>query len=187
MTFIKNMISFTAKFIRLGEILGKSQNGDEKNLKVAFVEMDPQCSEDVLAMRKLNSLWGSGRTYAEEIYDHMDDDYYRTTPKHYYALTFQRKHLDKLDPLDIVGIAEICKKSDNSIHLNYLQADPENNNSAFDRTYKKIGTSLLNCLKENFPTSDITVMLPYKEVEKFYEQNGFKDIGCGVMKYSWQA
>lgn len=181
------MISFTAKFVSPGKIFVKNPNGNKQDLRVSFVEMDPQCPEDVLAMRKLNHLWGNSRTYAEEIYDHMDEDYYRTTPKHYYALTFQRKDFDKLDHMEIVGIAEICQKHNNSIHLNYLQADPENNHTAFNRIYKQIGTSLLNCIKENFPTNDITVMPPYREVENFYEQNGFKDIGCGVMKYSWQA
>ncbi len=168
------MINFKANYINATTVKRINQTPVSDKV-VSFVELSPQSTSDVKAIRTLSYCWDDNKSLAGDLYCNLRDCslYGDNSGQKFYAITQQRNNFEKLDSDEILAVAQIRDRDD--IHLDLLQVDPANNNDIYLREFCHIGTAMLNCLKKLFPNKDITL----KSVDSafdFYLKNGFNRI-----------
>ncbi len=181
-----NSISFTARFRQTVTIKQRNEDNTFQDCKAKLVELDPESQNDRNALSQTNRIWGD-QTFLEDINDDFRDcsDYENPSAfKRFYAVTTQNSKFQNLKPEKILGTAEVTVGNTDKIVVKYLQVKPSDSILSQDRQYKKVGSSVLNGLKEEHKNKDI-VLLPVDDddVKKFYLANGFVVHGKDEMIY----
>ena len=153
-------------------------------LPVNFVKLEPS---DIRIIDVLAETW-EGAEYINKIA--TASHWMKTVPIDIYAITEQKNNFDRLDPLKILGIAEIRNDDmrQGFKQLHYLQVNPEainvdNNGRKF---YKLTGTTILNSLKKLYKNISL-FSNENTNVKKFYENNGFIEDFMGKNHYIWST
>ena len=180
-----NRISFGAKPIYDTTIkrFDREQMGFVE-LPVKFVKLEPS---DIKMVDVLAETWEG----AENINKIATASHWmKTVPIDIYALTEQKEDFDRLNPLKILGIAEM--REDNFRpkfkQLHYLQVKPGviNVNNSGRKFYKYTGTAILNSLKKIYKNISL-FSFENKNVKQFYEKNGFIEDFMGKNHYIWST
>lgn len=172
---MENKISFKANFISNPKILKLHSADTFKPKTVSFVELNPDHTPDMDAVRAVNRMWENRTTLAEDILDEMRDstDFFEHAGKRFFAITQQNGSYGKLNPSKILGLAETIEGNSNNIKIKVMQVHPEHQSGKEGATFKHIGTSILDSLKELFPSSKNFCGHSPKESEGFCLNNGF--------------
>ena len=154
---------------------------------VTFVRLDASNKTDMEAIEKSAKTWKNSR-YIQRIATAAH--WMNIVPIEVYALTRQQKNFSKLNHNKILGFAEM-RTDDNDKRfksLYYLQVREEarNINNPKNKTYKKVGSSILTSLKNIYKNislfSDGGTAL-----EQFYTKNNFiKDAAC-PKRFLWSS
>lgn len=185
-------ISFKANYLKTVTIPCLPKPGIEQEKDVSIVELNTSDKIDMRALRTVADLWDNkANTYAYSIYKRADiynpdADEHRT---HYIALTMQNYDYKKLDPKKVLGLVEVEEKDGPENEINYIQVDPSNNSddSPYSRRCKKVGTTLLDYIKERYSDKQIYVNSSYSAVD-FYKKNGFTTKqGCKDSQLIWTS
>lgn len=173
---MENKISFKANFISNAKIL-KLHSADTtfKPKKVSFVELTPEHTPDMEAVRAVNRMWGDRTTLANDIVDEMRDstDFFEQGGKRFFAITEQRGSFEKLKPSKILGLAETIQGNSKHIKIKAIQVHPEHQSGQEGAKFKHIGTSIIDSLKKIFPSGKNFYGQSPKESEGFCSANGF--------------
>lgn len=168
-------INFKGKYIKPVFIKSKADDGAYKNHKVSIVELDYHSCSDTKTINKVASNWNSRKTFAEDIAQTMTNFHknnYLTTPKRFFVLTEQKDSFKKVNSDDILAVAQVTRR-ENNLWVDFLQVKPEFTMFEENAKYKKIGTGVLNFIKEAFNEYPI-VLSPVRTAVDFYKKNGFK-------------
>lgn len=173
--------------------IGNSSNWIDK--KCTFVELDPKLYEDREMLHQIRSRWCDdipGGTYAVEIDNSFTNCYLQAiehgedildlpakeSPDRFFALTTQKQDFETLNPDMVLGLSKTKKETPNKIQLDFLQVDPDNYHNARYRTYKQIGTALVEALKTIFKGNRIELFADFDAIP-FYEKLGFQKVKNG--------
>lgn len=183
---MNNNISFKANFIAPAMIKQHRFFRKFQDKEASFIELKNAESADRMALQELEKIWGDGKGFVEQMARHIRADYFwKYNKRRYFALTLQQEQFEKPITNKILGVAEVENRNSNNIFLNYLQIHPDNRFSSCCRTYYKIGTAMINSLKDLFPQKNIS-LITTQFARKFYIKNGFKSVGKGskmIFKY----
>ena len=174
-----NTPNFGAKFIKSTQIQQlDTKTGTYLPKKVTFVELEADNFLDTWAVGMAAKYWPD-ELYASNI-AYCANRIFAKDPKFankkVYALTTQKKHLHELNDTEILGLAEITETNKHSVELEYLQVDPSNIYSYPEKPLKKIGTRILDMLKQVYRDKAITLTSRSGKTNEFYIKNGFKCI-----------
>ena len=182
-TYNQNSTSFQAKYINNANILKRTSKNVFKSLDTSFVEIDPMNINDIKALDKISQYWvDSYAVNMSYVTKAMHEGSLSTNDFKIFALTKQLKDFNNLKSSDILGLVEITPKGKGSIHINYLQTDPEQV-YAIEPDYNKIGSRILDSLKNLYNT--ITLRPIPGGVVKFYEKNEFLPTKENPKVYKW--
>lgn len=184
--FLENMnnnISFGANFIQKIPIKKYSYDTKTYNpLNANFIELKPSNAKDVNALGDIAFDFG-GDSFANNIYaqakihsKHPDEKY------RYFALTQQDNDFDRLSISKILGVALTKKRVDGTTELENLQVHPKFVYSWGPPSIKRIGSAILDCLKE---FNDKIILNSSPNATKFYEKNSFMRIDPKIRRYFW--
>lgn len=183
---IRNNITFGAKFIKPVEVL--KLTGDRKTYapaNLSLIEILPDNPQDINTLTKLAHYWGDD-SFVNNI--EFDAKYIsrhgNSNNAKFYALTMQKQKFDELCYQDITIAAEVSEKETGNIKLNYIQKDPEFIYSYRPPLFKKVGSALLDCIKEFSKGKTITLRSTPSAVW-FYKDNGFEE--CGTRIFCWKG
>ncbi|MBO6271363.1 GNAT family N-acetyltransferase [bacterium] len=180
MSFLSNMnrINFTATHIKDVPVL-KRDKDTYKNEKVALVELDKNDSSDLKALYKASVNWNlNGATHISSIFFDAtkDNNYPNVEKEHYLAITKQKNKFDNLRAEDIIGVALFSELDSCDNELSYLEVRPDlKTQRNGQREYKKIGTAMLDFLKETYNQKDIFVNSVPSAID-FYKKNNFESL-----------
>ncbi len=182
-----NNISFGARFIKKLPVLKYSY---EKKLynpaSVGMVELNPLDLRDVKALDSIARDFG-GDSFVNNIYIEAKlaykNDNQSCDDMGIFALTRQRKNFEELNPDDILGVAEISKFENGEIELDYLQVHPQYIYSFGPPYIKKIGTAIVNYLKETYETIKLSAT---SSATLFYIKNGFTRVKENSNRFIWR-
>ena len=180
---INNNVSFGAKFINKINV-GKLENKAYKQVKAAFVEIDPFNESDMFALEDIVKSWQNDR-FAEDIKETAKLIFKNNTQNDIkiFALTSQQDTFEKLNPDNILGLVETEGVIPFNCHINRFQVKPDYVYK-LNLEYRGIGTSILNSLKKMF--NKITLISEKdKSVRNFYERNEFAEHPNGSNFYIW--
>lgn len=156
-----NNISFQGHFINNTQIKELS-NKKYVPLDVAFVELEPHNKNDLNTLYEIKDEWNGLFEYL--IYN--------------YALTTQKDSFELMDYKKILGIVQF-NKTDTTNEIEFIQTNPlyiTKSRNFFSKifqkkTYKKIGSAMVNSLKN---LSDKSIKLySIENAEEFYKKLGF--------------
>ena len=138
--------------------------------EVSFVKIDRELKSDIKALREIKKIWPY--SFASNIYKEASNSEYLVDV---YALTTQEKDFEYLNPNNIIGLVETSNRYKGSIYLEYLQTNPQYiaDEDSDMPLYKKIGTTMLNLLK-NLESTEIIKLSPTFSSIDFYAKNDFK-------------
>ena len=136
--------------------------------EVSFVEINPRLKDDIKALKKMTKLWGEDSTFASPILYFAKTDPRKRT----FFITEQKDSFEKIDPKKILGITQLGKEIAGECSIEYLETKPGLQYSDKGREYKKIGSCILDGLKEIFQDKTLKVDYIFDRVE-FYLHNGF--------------
>ncbi len=169
-------INFTANFIKnttIQQCNKKSQNDKE----VALVELDINDNNDTECLYNVAKDWDTkGFSYAFNIYsDAIKGCQYENVDKeHYIAITKQSDNFDMLEPEKVLGLTLVSELNNNTNEISWFQVDPKNNTKTHcDRTYEKVGSAMMNYVKETYNQKPIYVQA-VQDAVPFYEKCGFR-------------
>ena len=94
--------------------------------------------------------------------------------EHYLALTTQNSNFEAVEPNKILGLALYFEKKAPANEIAWLQSNPSTNHESGIRTYKKIGTTLVNYMKGLFK-KPLYVQSADNAIP-FYQKQGFKSL-----------
>lgn len=189
------MITFQGNFKSSAIIKKMCDLSNYADSKAAFVELDPKLYEDREMLHQIRTRWCDdipGGTYAVEIDKAFTDCYLKAiergedildlsakeSPDRFFALTTQKQGYKILNPDMILGLSKTSKENPNKIQLDFLQVDPDNYHNARYRTYKQIGTALVEALKTIFKGNRIELFADFDAIP-FYEKLGFQKVKNG--------
>lgn len=183
------MISFGAKFISDATIKRYYNGQGFKDYKASFIEINPKSQNDMISLGKIAKLWKGGNTFATDIYLSAQDVLWSSEPRepaiknNFYAITQQFSNFFKLDSLGILGLLHLRTVFNNQSQILMFQVDPKNNMHAAFPEFKRVGTAMLDSIKDLFPKHNLIVH-PVNSARGFYMSNGFEDIPYSLaMKY----
>ena len=178
-----NNISFGARFIKKIPIMEYSFTDKVYKQKMAnFVEFMPADSKDVCVLGDIAQDFG-GDSFANNVYIHAK--YFRNNDAsraRFFGLTKQNSDYENLNPHNVLGVCEISKKAESSNEIEYLQVHPRYIYPCGPRAVKRIGTAILDCIKEF--SSRITLRASYNS-GTFYKKNDFIEINPEKRLYLW--
>ncbi len=171
-------INFTANYLKTVYLPQRNSKGVYEPCEASIVEFDTSNKEDIRAIAKTASDWENiAPGFAFEIFNDAIKD--RPFPdilqEHYLGLTTQNSDYKHINPDKIQGLALFSETVNSSNELNWLQVNPNTNTkNSHDRKYKRIGTELVNYVKQ---ITDKPILIQSDDdAIKFYEKNGFKHI-----------
>ncbi len=155
--------------------------------KVAFVEINPHSTSDILAIHKTAINWdkNGGEGLAYDICHSVN----KKTKDRFFAITTQKTGFEQLDYRQILSLAQVKTKNKNEEFIEYLQVDPENKKKAENPNFSHIGTAMLDSIKQLFYKKHIELD-SLKTAIPFYLRNGFIDIGSAggtERRMRWEA
>lgn len=178
------MITFGANFVQNINVKKLTPELSYKDKEVNFVKIDLSNSNDLKTLETTAQNW-KNCTFADNIFYNANiqaNNIKASKNFEFYALTTQVDDFKNLLAEKILGLMEIKKKTDENIHIDYVQIDPEIIYME-NQPYKKCGSAMLTCLKKIFETKLITLT---GSIENFYLQNGFKKAEGSNIRYYWQ-
>ena len=90
-------------------------------------------------------------------------------------MTTQNSDYEHINPDKLQGLALFSETTNPENELNWLQVNPNTNTkSSSSRTYKKVGTELVNYIKQI--TDKPILVQSADDAIKFYEKNDFRHI-----------
>ena len=144
-------INFGAKFLSSERVFKYNcRDNSYYPARVSFVEIEPCCDEATLS--NIVKYWQND-TYACNILNtvkRINEDLENSNKYKIYALTSQKHDFKKLSSDKILALAQIELEENKTPYLSYLQVNPDNiKQYAFynERSYKGVGTGVLNSLK----------------------------------------
>ncbi len=170
-------INFTGSFIKNVTIPKLSTNGKMTSEKVSLVKLDKNDKTDLETLAKTAYNWETIKSgFAPDIYcDALKTkNYPDVAQEHYLALTTQNKNFEMVEPNKILGLALYFEKKAPANEVAWLQSNPSTNHESGVRTYKKIGTTLVDYMKELFK-KPLYVQSADNAIQ-FYEKQGFKSL-----------
>ena len=175
MNACNNNVSFGAKLVSKQHIKKFVENSYKaEDELVSFVKINPKSFYDVKAIKDIYDR-NKKLSFVDDIYCSIVDTI-RKNPKEgdVFALTTQAKNFSKLDSEKILGLIEIAPDGANkgSIYIDYILKIPEHLKTITEE-YSKVGTGMLNGLKEFYKNKKISLYSLDNAVE-FYKRNGFK-------------
>lgn len=185
---MENNISFGARFIKKLPVLKYSyEHKFYKPSSANFVQINPYDKNDVKALNLIAQDFGE-KAYADDIYVDVKKAYERNDPAwdadmEVFALTKQVGNFNELNPDEVLGVAEITKNNNKEIELEYLSTNPQYIYSYEPPCIKKIGTAIINFLKEKY---DKILLNSSPSAREFYRKNGFTLINENFNKFMWK-
>lgn len=174
------IINFTGTYLKPTKINKKDRNNKFIPHEASLVQINPSNKNDILTLKSTSEAWDENSnilSFSDIIYEDAKNIYEEeidTGMHKFYAITNQKRDFKKLIPEEILGLTEITSfPNSKQINIDVFEVDPENNHWSEERTYKNIGTALLNAIKEIFEGKEITVHSVHSALD-FYEKNGFK-------------
>jgi len=179
------MISFQANYINSASIKYLSQSNEYQDMNTSLVELELGSHSDKQALKKISKSWGkeyrnlkkqgyeiSGEGYfADDIYNRYKNSRKNPNDKNYYAITLQSDKFEKLNPDEVLGIAEIKKNAFGEYLLEALQVKPEHTAFIKGSKYKNIGRGFLDSLLETLNFKEFRV-IPTLDTMLFYDKYG---------------
>ena len=170
-----NNINFQGHFITNTQIKELS-NKKYVPLDVAFVELEPHNKNDLNTLYEIKDEWNGLFEYL--IYNYAFESSIIKNNRQFYALTTQKNSFELMDYKKILGIVQF-NKTDTTNEIEFIQTNPlyiTKSRNFFQKffkkkTYKKIGSAMVNSLKN---LSDKSIKLySIKNAEEFYKKLGF--------------
>lgn len=178
------MISFTANYITSTSI----QKIDDKahpNKDVAIVEFNPTSKDDLAALEDLNYTWDS--KILPDLYLSFYDTFLSSgvdCSEKYYALTTQKDNFKKIQPECILGVVQVNDdKVSDSIEIDYLEVNPDEQYGSEFRRYKHVGKALLSSIFKLFRDKQVAKVYALEEAIPFYSALGVRQINEAEMEY----
>lgn len=178
------MLTFKANYISPATIV-RINNSNYGFKQVSFVEIDPMYKNDRLSVNKAAVSWDrhGGEGFAYDICEALNQIYcsgQNNDDKRFFAITTQRNDFERLAYDDILALAQVTTPEESEYHSNskyidFLQIDPEYQKSNVYRTFKGVGTAMLNSIKKLYNDKNILLDSVESAIE-FYTKNGFKEI-----------
>ena len=173
------MITFKGKYLHTMSI-PKIKDNIGAQRKVAFVELLPGSEEDINTMTQISKEWGWIDSFANNIRMSMlreilQPNLQLVNTKRFFALTTQEDKFDKLDYLQILGVAELENASNEQKNINYLQVNPDHAYGSAQAEYKNIGKSLLKGILNIHQDGVEFVLNSVSSSCEFYEKLGFNN------------
>jgi len=173
-----NTLNFEAKFIKSTQVQKlDTKTGSYSPKKVSFVELEADNFSDVWAVAMAAKYWPD-EFYASNI-AYCANRIFAKDPK------FANKK--ELNDTEILGLAEITETNKHSVELEYLQVDPSIIYSYPEKPFKKIGTRILDMLKQVYKDKAITLTSRAGKTSDFYVKNGFQCIEPENNRYIWRG
>ena len=170
-------INFTGSFIKNITIPKLTTNGKITSEKVSLVKLDKNDKLDVETLAKTAYSWENIKSgFTPDIYcDALKTkNYPDVAQEHYLALTTQNSNFEAVEPNKILGLALYFEKKAPANEIAWLQSNPSTNHESGVRTYKKIGTTLVDYMKGLFK-KPLYVQSANNAIP-FYEKQGFKSL-----------
>ncbi len=176
------IINFTGTYLATTKINKKTQKNKFIPHEASVVQMHPSSKNDILTLKSTTESWDENSnilSFSDIIYEdakNIHDEEIDTGIHKFYAITNQKRNFTKLLPDEILALTEITSFPDSrKVNIDVLEVNPEHNHWSQDRTYKNIGSALLNAIKEIFEGKEITVR-SVPSALNFYKKNGFHQI-----------
>ena len=170
-------INFTANLMNRTSIPQRISWRNCIDRNVSIVEIDVNNQADVEAMEQTKDKWlKKGAMFIHHLFDDVVEphNYYDIEKEHFYALTTQTADFKRLKSDDILGVMAFSETKNKANEITWLEVSPETNKSLNKRReFRKVGTRLIDFVKNEFKSKDIYVHTAY-DAEKFYKKNGFK-------------
>lgn len=184
---MENNISFGASFIRKLPVLKYSYESKLYNpASVDMVELNPLDLRDIKALNSIAKDFG-GDSFVNNVYVEAKIAYNNSEQScddmGILALTRQRDNFEELNPYDVLGVAEISKFGNGEIELEYLQVHPQYIYSYGPPYIKRIGTTIINYLKDTYNTIKLNAT---SSATLFYIKNGFTRAKANTNKFIWR-
>lgn len=181
-----NQTNFGANFINKVNIKRlDSKTNMYKSCQASFVQFDPQNKNDLNAISKAVKTW-QGDNFAGTIVNNairIVNGMTSSKVNHIYLLTTQKDKFDKLNREEILGLAQMRSNKKDPDELWYLQVKPDTKYGAEGRTFKSVGSGILNSLKAIY-NKKITLFASYFAAN-FYETQGFDVREPKLLEYEW--
>lgn len=180
---MNNVISFGASFVQKLPI--KKYSYETKTYTpdyASMAELNPYDKNDVDSVYEIARDFG-GDTYASNIYYDIKSASHRDKNKYnirFFVLTRQKDNFEKIQDIDVLGIAEIHQINDREIDIDYIQTHPKYVYPVGPKYIKRIGTAILNYFKQD---NDKISLLSGNHA--FYRKNGFKKISPNGNRMLW--
>lgn len=180
-------ISFGANFCNYAKVLKYEKSCGKYNPEdVSFVIIDSNNESDILALKEVYRDWNSDvlaeailRTAVSKAFG---ERYFARNKV--FALTVQGDKFEKLNPKEIIGLADIrVLNSKGHIFLEHIKVKPLFNEFRGE-IIKKIGSAILDSLKAKFPQIYL-VALEKQQVKDFYLRNGFVEYPKDSSHFVW--
>lgn len=170
------MITFKANLISQANINKLTPQNSYKQTTASIVELDKASKADLRALKNVNSDWGKGNSYANDIVQCFNSYFDNSTsPKddvHIFAVTTQKDSFERLDSKKILGLSEITNESEFYV-LDYLQTNPRYKSNSATPKFKGVGSAIVNFIKDYVEKKEILLM-PAENAVGFYQKHGFK-------------
>ena len=156
-----------------------------RRIKTSFVQIDCNNNLDIEALSDVAKHW-KNNLYADKVYNtaYMKSKNEKDCSKYeIFALTFQKDNFERLNSDQIIGVAEVMPIGDKQILIEHIEGKPEYINE-INRHYNKIGTAMLDSLKELY-NKIFLVSRKSNKVSDFYVKNGFVESFDGSGLFVW--
>lgn len=168
-------VTFTGNFVKPLRFKKIEQNGNLLPHRASLVEINPNSDRDYTTIEKTYKEWDKV-SYLELIQDtanfmhrYKDDSKERKI----FVVTNQKRNFYDLNSKDILAEFMVFNSpTKNTTHIEAIQVKPEAQFSSPKRSYKNIGSAILESIKHMYPQRRIELFSD-KNVISFYEKNGF--------------
>lgn len=174
-------INFKAQYIMLATIQKRDKNCYKK-YDAGFYKLDPENKSDRKIISTIAQRWGD--SYAKNICDYFYNiDGVNKNQTYIYVISDTVTKPAELTANNILGIAELRKKSDIENSLDFLQVKPS---ILKNKKYKNIGTEMLDAIKQLHFETPLYVFSDEDAIE-FYIKNDFKRVPNSEYSLYWEA
>lgn len=151
--------------------------------EAGFYKLDPENKSDKKILSTIAQKWGNN-SYTKNIYDYLyNADNVNKDKTYVYLISDTVTNPAKLAANNILGIAELTKKSDIENTLDFIQVKPS---ILKTKKYRNIGSKMIDTIKCLHFETPLYVFSDVNAI-KFYLKNGFEKIpNCQYSLY-WEA
>ena len=161
-------VNFKANFINKTSIQKyNSATGSFLPHAVSFVELSNKNLTDRWVLKKTSRLWKN--SYAYDMYKNQR----KNKDLRFFAITEQDTNFEVLEAKKILGLSQVMNIDVGVYNVDYLQTNPQYTVNMTNRKYKKIGTTMLDNLKNVFHYNTLKLTSLYDVID-FYLNNNFR-------------